>query len=410
MTVALEGREEEQMSTNGVDSVDLTSASFVANPYPTYRKLRESGAPYWQTHSGPGGGMWLLTRYQDVSMLLKEAHTSKNAIALKRPHEITPFDYTMLAQDPPAHTRLRGLASLAFTPARVKSLEGRIEQIVDELLARARPQGGMELISAFANPLPAIVIAELLGVPAEDHDAFHGWSDQAVKSFDELPDKTDARKAFEAWMALSRYFSDLIRRRRQEPKDDLISALVLARDAQDRLTETELLGMCMLLLVAGHTTTASLLGTGLLTLLSHPDQLALLKNNPDLMPSAVEEMLRFECPFQRATFRLAKEPMVIGGTTIPAGQQVSGVLGAANRDPEIFPDPDRFDITRQPNRHLAFGYGIHFCFGAPLARAEARVAFSRLLQQLPDIRLASETPDWSTNTFARGLETLPVAF
>jgi cytochrome P450 len=405
MTV-VEGREE----TMSAEIVDLTGADFVANPYPTYRKLRETGTPYWQTHSGPGGGMWLLTRYHDVSMLLKEAHTTKNAIALKRPHEITPFDYTMLAQDPPSHTRLRGLASLAFTPARVKSLEARIEQIVDELIARVRPNGGMEFISALANPLPAIVIAELLGVPAQDHDAFHAWSDQAVKSFDELPNKTDARKAYEAWLALSRYFGELIKRRRQQPQDDLVSALVLARDAQDKLTETELLGMCMLLLVAGHTTTASLLGTGLLTLLRHPEQLALLKSNPELMPSAVEEMLRFECPFQRATFRLSREPMQIGGVTIPAGQQVSGVLGAANRDPDFFPHPDTFDITRQPNRHLAFGYGIHFCFGAPLARAEARIAFSRVLQQLPEIRLAGETPDWSPNTFARGLETLPVAF
>ena len=404
MTVA------ETMEPRTAEAVDLTGADFVANPYPTYAKLREAGVPYWQTHSGPGGGMWLLTRYADVSMLLKEAHTTKNAIALKRPHEITPFDYTMLAQDPPAHTRLRSLASLAFTPARVKALETRIEQIVDELIARVRPQGGMEFISALANPLPAIVIAELLGVPAEDHDAFHTWSDHAVKSFDELPNKTDARKAYEAWLALSRYFTELIRKRRQEPKDDLISALVLARDAQDKLNETELLGMCMLLLVAGHTTTASLLGTGLLTLLRNPDQLALLKGNPDLMPSAVEEMLRYECPFQRATFRLAKEPMTIGGVTIPAGQQVSGVLGAANRDPEVFPNPDKFDITRQPNRHLAFGYGIHFCFGAPLARAEARILFSKVLGQLPELRLVSETPDWSSNTFARGLETLPITF
>ncbi len=393
-----------------LEGVDLTSLGFVANPYPTYQKLRESGAPYWQKHTGPGGGMWLLTRYQDVSLLLKEAHTTKNAIALKRPHEITPFDYAMLAQDPPAHTRLRNLASLAFTPARVRDLEARIEQIVDELLDRVQPNGSMEFISAFANPLPAIVIAELLGVPAEDHEAFHAWSDQAVKSFDELPDKTDARKAYEAWLALSRYFSQLIKLRRQEPKDDLVSALVLARDEQDRLSETELLGMCMLLLVAGHTTTASLIGTGMLTLFRNREQMEMLKTRPDLMTSAVEEMLRYEAPFQRATFRLTKEPMEIGGTVIPVGQQVSGVLGAANRDPEVFPEPDRFDITRQPNRHLAFGYGIHFCFGAPLARAEARIAFTRLLERLPGIRMANDTPDWSSNTFARGLETLPVTF
>lgn len=390
--------------------VDLTSPDFFADPYPTYRKLREAGVPHWQPHGGPGGGMWLITRYDDVANLLKEARTTKSAIGLKRPHEITPFDYTMLANDPPQHTRLRGLANVAFTPARVRDMEDRLEQIVDDLVARVRPQGQMEFMHDFATPLPAIVIAELLGVPPEDREEFHGWSDQAVKSFDELPNKTEARKVYEAGLALSRYFAGLIRRRREQPQNDLLSAMIVARDAEDRLTETELLGMCMLLLVAGHTTTASLLGTGLQTLVRHPGQLALLKERPDLMASAVEEMLRFECPFQRATFRLTKEPLEIGGVVIPAGQQVSAVLGAANRDPEMFPDPDTFDITRQPNRHLAFGYGIHFCFGAPLARAEARIAFTRLFEQLPALRLTSETPDWSTNTFARGLETLPVAF
>ncbi|HYC89896.1 MAG TPA: cytochrome P450 [Thermoanaerobaculia bacterium] len=393
-----------------LEGIDLTSASFFADPYPTYRKLRESGAPYWQPHAGPGGGMWLITRYHDVVNLLKEGRTTKCALGLKRPHEVTPFDYTMLAKDPPEHTRLRGLANLAFTPARVRDLEGHIEQIVDDLIARVKPNGRMEFIHDFATPLPAIVIAELLGVPAEDRDAFHAWSDQAVKSFDELPNKTEARKVYEAGLALSRYFAGLIRRRRQEPQDDLLSALILARDEQERLTETELLGMCLLLLVAGHTTTAGLLGSGLYTLLKHPDQVALLRERPDLMTSAVEEMLRYESPFQRATFRMTTEPIEIGGVTIPAGQQVSGVLGAANRDPEVFPDPDKFDVTRHPNRHVAFGYGIHFCFGAPLARAEARIAFSRLLEQLPNLRLASEAPEWSTNTFARGLERLPVVF
>ncbi|HEU4888429.1 MAG TPA: cytochrome P450 [Thermoanaerobaculia bacterium] len=392
------------------DAIDLTSAEFIANPYPTYQKLRDDDAPYWQAHSGPGGGMWLVTRYQDVALLVKEAHTTKDATSLKCPEEITAFDHTMLAKDPPEHTRLRSLANLAFTPARVRDLEPRIVQIVDELIERARPNGRMDFVAGFATPLPAIVIAELLGVPPEDRDAFHAWSDQVAKGTDELRSEESAQKAYVAGMALSQYFAELIGRRRQEPQDDLISALILARDAQDKLTEMELMAMCMGLLIAGHTTTANLLGNGLLTLLSNPAQLALLKANPDLLPSAVEEMLRFESPVQRATFRLTTEPMTIGRTTIPKGQQVSGVLGAANRDPQAFPNPDTFDITRQPNRHLAFGLGTHFCFGAPLARAQARIGFGRLLEQLPNLQLANGLPDWSHTSFFRGLETLPVTF
>ncbi|MCU1350282.1 MAG: bioI [Acidobacteria bacterium] len=399
--------EEERMSTEGIN---LASPDFYADPYPTYRKLRESDAPYWQPHSGLGGGMWLVTRYQDVALLLKEGHTTKSALHLKRRDEITPFDHTMLAKDPPEHTRLRSLASLAFTPARVRAMEARIGLLVDELIDKVRGKGEMDFVAAFAMPLPAIVIAELLGVPPDDRNAFHEWSELIVRGTDELRSEADAKRGEKAGMALFSYFGKLIRSRRQEPQDDLISALVLARDAQDRLSENELLALCMGLLVAGHTTTANLLGNGLLTLLRHPEQLNLLKSNPELMPSAIEEMLRFESPVQRATFRLATKSVEIGGVTIPEGQQVSGVLGAANRDPEVFPDPDRFDVTRQPNRHLAFGHGIHFCFGAPLGRAEARIGFSRLLEQLPNLKLATETPNWGATTFFRGLDSLPVTF
>src|SRR3990172_3690217 len=222
--------------------------------------------------------------------------------------------------------------------------------------------------------------------------------------------EANRQQSQEATLALGQYFVDLVRRRREQPRDDLISALTTARDAQDRLTEDELLAMCMLLLIAGHETTVNLLGNGLLTLLGHPAQLTLLKNRPELLPSAVEEMLRFESPVQRATFRLTPEPFEIGTTTLEKGQQVSAVIGAANRDPDPFLQPDTFDITRQPNRHLAFGLGIHFCLGAPLARVEARIGFARLLEQLPNLQLVSQTPDWSTNTFFRGLRTLPVTF
>jgi pimeloyl-[acyl-carrier protein] synthase len=394
------------MSTN---DIDLSRVEFLANPFPTYHKLREANAPLWLAHGGPTGGMWLVTRDHDVETLLKEAHTTKDATRFTPPEQVTPFDHNLLGKDPPDHTRLRALANQAFTPGRIKDLEPRIRHIVDELLAQVQPHGSMEFMADFALPLPVIVIAELLGVPPEDHDTFHAWSNQMVTGFDAVRrSEANVKHTQEATLALGQYFADLIRRRRQQPRDDLISALTLARDAQDRLTEDELLAMCMLLLIAGHETTVNLLGNGLLTLLRHSTQLALLKNHPERLPSAVEEMLRFESPVQRATFRLTTEPFEIGGTTLEKGQQVSAVLGAANRDPAQFPQPDIFDITRQPNRHLAFGLGIHFCLGAPLARTEARIGFARLLEQLPNLQLVSQTPDWSTNTFFRGLRTLPV--
>ncbi len=396
------------MSANGID---LRSPEFLANPYPVYQKLREARAPMWLAHGGPTGGMWLLTRYEDVAAVLKEARTSKDASRLTPPEQLTAFDHNMLSKDPPDHTRLRALANLAFTPRRVKDLEPRIAQIVDELIAQARPHGGMEFMADFALPLPVIVIAELLGVPREDQDTFHAWSNQIVTGVDVVrASETSRQLSQEATLALANYFADLIRHRRRQPKDDLVSALIAARDAQDKLSEDELLAMCILLLIAGYETTVNLLGNGLLTLLRHPDQLALLKNDPDCLPTAIEEMLRFESPVQRATFRLTTETVEMGGTPIEKGQQVSAVMGAANRDPNQFPQPDTFDITRQPNRHLAFGLGIHFCLGAPLARAEARIGFARLLEQLPDLRLASSTPNWSANTFFRSLRVLPVVF
>lgn len=390
--------------------ITLTSPEFLADPYATYRALRAAGAPHWFAHGGPTKGMWLITRYQDVAFILKEAPTSKDAARLRPPEQLTPFDYNLLGRDPPDHTRLRSLASQAFTPGRVRELEPRIEQIVDELIARAKAQGGLEFMADFALPLPVIVIAELLGVPPDERDTFHVWSNQMVTGVDATRSSAASTQQSEAaGRALGQYFADLVRRRRAQPRDDLISALLQARDAQDRLSENELLAMCMLLLIAGHETTVNLLGNGLWTLLNHPDQLARLRSQPDLLPSAIEEMLRFESPVQRATFRITTDTLEIGGVTLEKGQQVSAVIGAANRDPEQFPDPDTFDIARQPNRHLAFGLGIHFCLGAPLARTEARIGFARLLAQLPDLRLAKAEPDWNANTFFRGLRTLPVS-
>jgi cytochrome P450 len=230
-----------------------------------------------------------------------------------------------------------------------------------------------------------------------------------MRSVDAMSQTEESRqKGQEAGVKLVEYFMDLVRQRREAPQADLITGLIQVRDGGDRLSEREMLEMCQLLLIAGHETTVNLLGNGLLLLLQHPDQFAQLKQQPDLLEGALEEMLRFESPIQRATVRFTTTPYEICGKVIEPGQQVSAVIGSANRDPEQFPDPDRFDITRRPNRHLAFGRGIHFCLGAPLARTEARLAFDLLLTALPGLELASSEPDWSGNTFLRGLNTLPV--
>jgi cytochrome P450 len=390
-------------------SVNLNTPEFLFDPYPFYRQLREAGAPVWLPHNAPSGGMWLFTRYDDVLFILKDTHTFKDDRARTPPEGLTPLSEAMLDRDPPDHTRLRRLANQAFTPQRVKDLEPRIAQVSQELVERIRVRGEADFIADFALPLPVIVIAELLGVPAADHDRFGVWSNRVMASGDAVVGTEESlQQGMEAMVALAGYLAELIRQRRQQPREDLISALVTARDAGDRLSEEELLGTCVLLLIAGHETTVNLLGNGLLTLLRHPEQLALLKEHPESIPSAVEEMLRYESPIQRATPRFAAQPFELAGQRIEQGQQVSAVIGAANRDPAHFPDPDRFDITRNPNRHLSFGHGIHFCLGAPLARVEARIAFGQILESLPDIRLATEQPEWRPATWFRGLKRLPV--
>ena len=398
--------------------IDLSTAEFVADPYPTYHRLLEANAPHWYTHSGVTGGMWLFTRYEDVLALFKEARVSKNISVLLTPEIVTPLERSMLFRDPPDHTRLRALVHQTFTPARVRDLEGRIAQIVTELIERVRPEGSMDFLADFALPLPVIVIAELLGVPHSDRDRFRLWSNHIIQGVDMTRATEESGKRYGAAMqGLVEYFTALIAQRRAEPADDILSAMVAAQDSEanqkDRLTEEEILGAAILLLVAGHETTVNLLGNGLYTLFRHPDQLALLRTHPEHLPSAVEEMLRYESPVQRGTFRFVRESFTVGGMTIGANEQVSAVIGAANRDPDQFHDPDRFDITRDPNRHLAFGFGIHFCLGAALARAEARVGFAHLLAAFPTLQVdpsALATPPWQPSGFFRGLQTLPVVF
>jgi len=318
----------------------------------------------------------------------------------------------MLDRDPPDHTRLRGLVSKAFTPKALESLRPRIQQIVDGLLDQIERRGEMDLIEEFAYPLPVIVICEMLGVPVKDHERFKHWGLDIARGLDAImlpPDSEVGKRSVSGRRALAEYFRALIAERRAAPRDDMLSALIAAEEAGDKLSEEELLASCILLLVAGHETTVNLIGNGTLALLKHPEQLRRLRENPGLIGSAVEELLRYDGPVQR-TARIPSEDLVIGGKTIPKGEMVMPFLGAANRDPAQFPDPDRLDITRTDNRHIAFGMGIHFCLGAPLARMEGQIAISTLLRRLPKLALASQLPEHRQSLTLRGLVSLPVGF
>jgi cytochrome P450 len=319
------------------------------------------------------------------------------------------YSLWMFMLDPPDHTRIRGLTIKAFTPRVVESMRFHVQQIVDKQLDAVQRTGTMEVIQDLAYPLPAIVIAEMLGVPPEERDQFKYWSTH-IASFIargySVPDK--AFKAQEALLALSDYLKKTIAARRQDPKNDLISALISAEEKGDMCTEEEIISTCSALLLAGHETTTNLIGNGLLALIHHPDQLIKLRNNPSLITSAVEELVRYDTPLQ-ATARMATQDFEMCGKQIKSGQRIMAILGAANRDPEQFPDPDRLDIERSGNRHLGFGIGIHFCLGAALARLEAEIAINTVLQRLPNIRLCGSL-QWLDTMMFRGVKALPVTF
>jgi cytochrome P450 len=316
----------------------------------------------------------------------------------------------MLFLDPPDHTRLRGLVNKAFTPRVIDNLRPRIQQIVDELLDKVQAQGQIEAISDFAYPLPAIVIAEMLGVPSEDRDLFTGWTND----FGRLLDGNNM--TFEGLLqsltgvnAFMNYFGEIIHQRKSQPKDDLLQAMINAEEQGTHLTEEELLSNCVLLLAAGHGTTTHLIGNGLVALLRNPDQLEDLRSHSEIITTTVPELLRYDGPVQM-TSRLVKETLELSGKQIEAGQEVMIILGAANHDPVHFTDPDRLNLRRPESRHLSFGQGIHFCLGAPLARVEAEIAFTSLLNRLPNMRLATEQIDWWPSLVFRGQNQVPIQF
>lgn len=385
---------------------------FVEDPYPTYRRLREEDP----VHQSPLG-FWVLTRYEDVVSSLRDPRMVKEPIAafvaarFGLPAPPTGMGLSMLDRDPPDHTRLRGLVSKAFTPRVIEQLRPHIQGIVNRLLDKVEGEPGMDLIEQFAYPLPVIVICEMLGVPVADHERFKGWGLDIARGLDAILLPTDspvAERSMHARHALAAYFRELIAERRAAPRDDMLSGLIAAEEAGDKLTEDELLATCILLLVAGHETTVNLIGNGTLALLRHPEQRKRLQEDPGLITTAVEELLRFDGPVQR-TARIPSEDVTFGGKTIGKGEMVMPFIGAADRDPRQFPDPDRLDLGRTDNRHIAFGWGIHFCIGAPLARVEGQIAINTLLKRQPKLALAA-TPQHRQSLTLRGLTTLPVAF
>jgi cytochrome P450 len=380
----------------------------MADPYAYYRAMRERDPVHWN------GVMraWFLTRHADVSDLLRDDRFSADRTLSERyvpppPDRMRP-GRSMLVVDPPDHTRLRNLVNKAFTPRMVEQLRPRIESISAGLLDRLDCGSEVvDLVAELAYPLPVIVIAELLGVPARDREQFQAWSAVLVRGLDPFVDAATQDAVLNARDALIEYLRGIVAERRREPADDLITGLIAAEDAGDALSEGELVAMCNLLLVAGHETTVNLLGSGTVALLRHPDQLDRLRRDPALARTAVEELLRHTSPVQW-TGRVALADLELGGRRISRHQSVVGILGAANRDPAVFADPDGLDLGRDPNPHLAFGRGIHFCLGAPLARLEARIALPMLLERFPNLRLAGDPeprPTWNL----RGLARLPVA-
>jgi cytochrome P450 len=387
-----------------------------ANPLPFYARMRQEAPVVRLMDPYFGVPVWVVSRYKAAVELLRDPRFVKDQDKLPEdsPHRalrddsMAALNRHMLMADPPDHTRLRTLVSKAFTPRRVDALRPRITSIAERLLERVKGQGSVDLLDAFAFPLPVTVIAEMLGVPVEDQDQFRAWTNVIVNP----PVNGDMGPLMEAGLGFLNYFQALMEKRRGEPRDDLLTALMSAEEAGDRLSPQELVSMLFLLLVAGHETTVNLIGNGVWALLRHPEQLERLRQEPALIDSAVEEMLRYRGPVETTTQRWALEDVEFHGQVIPKGESILASLLSADHDPEQFPEPERFDIGREPNRHIAFGFGIHFCLGAPLARLEASVAIPLLLERLPRLRLGvdEQALQWREGVLVHGMKQLPVAF
>ncbi len=384
-----------------------------ANPYPVYARLREED-PVHQ----PFPGVWILSRHRDVSALLRHPDMSsdrRNSPVYEEFIKALPVEPddgaltpSMLFLDPPDHDRLRRLANKAFTPRAVERLVPRVHEVVTELLDRAEEMGSFDVVADLAYPLPVTVISEMLGVPEADRDTLRRWSLDLIYTLDPMLSVEALARAQRAGAEFRAYLRELIADRRAHLGDDLLSGLIQAEDEGRQLTPKELVATCVLLLVAGHETTSSFIGNGVLALLRNPEQYARLHEDPGLMRSAGEELLRYDSPVQ-LTGRLVVRDTEIAGQPVQAGQDVVALVGAANRDPEVFHEPDRLDVGRADNRHVAFGGGIHFCLGAPLARVEGGTAIATLVRRFPRLELTAEEPVWRDTITLRALSSLPVA-
>jgi cytochrome P450 PksS len=381
---------------------DLLSQETKSDPHTFYAHLRSTEPIFYVE----GLNTWMVTNYEDALFVLRDPRFTKDNRKIAQPGE-RQDDMNirmMLMVDPPDHTRLRSLVSKAFTPRMIEQLRPRVQQITDELLEAVQEQRKMDFITDFAYPLPITVISELLGIPAADRKLFRTWTQAIINMQEE-----EHAASIEAFIS---YIKALTDEKRVNPGNDLISNLVQVEENGDQLSENELISMIFLLIVAGHETTVNLLGNGTLALLQHPDQLELLQRDPSLIPAAVEELLRYTSPVSLSDERWASEDIMLHGKLIRKGQMVTAALISANADPQRFSTGDTLDITRRDNQHLAFGKGIHYCLGAPLARMEGQIAFSTLLQRMPNLHLTvdPEQLTWNRNPMLRGLTRLPVAF
>lgn len=406
------------MKTNNAKPIlslfQLLDPAVLANPYPLYERLRTEAPVHWD----PYLHAWVVTRYADVITVLHHFSANRTPtpeqFAAMGLAELGPLAQVMVKQmlfmDAPDHTRLRGLASTAFTPARVEALRSHIKEILNDLLEPLLQAGHMDVIADLAAPLPAIVTAEMMGLPTADANQLKDWSAdfaEVLGNFQHNPDRS--ARTLKCVEEMTSYFRDAVQQMRTDPREGLINALLTAEVDGDRLTEEEIVANCIVTMVGGQETTTNLIGNGVLTLLRHPDQLERLRSDLTLVPSAVEELLRYESPSQH-TARICREDTELGGHLIRKGQAVIAVMGAGNRDPERFPDPDKLDLGRTDNRHLAFGWASHFCFGAPLARIEGQLVFEALVRRTANMTITPGPIVWRDNLGLRGLTALQVTF